>query len=84
MLPWNQKLHIWHVKLALQSVSSIVWQFNIVQELLLDLNLLHVNNLRQEVGVLNELVVNDVLHHLLNRKLWLDTLLTHLISQLQP
>jgi len=45
LLVRNEQVNIWHVEFTLESVTSIVGEFNIVQKLLLKLHLLHINNL---------------------------------------
>lgn len=65
-----------------QSISGVLGQLDVLQLLLLDLFLLHVDDLGQEVMVFECGVVEDVVHLLLDGLVALDLLFPHRVFEL--
>jgi len=71
LLPRNQQVNIWCNNFVFKDITSILGQFNIVKSLILQLDQFHIDDLGQEIHRLNELIIEDVGHLLLDGELGL-------------
>jgi len=71
LLPRNQQVNIWCSNFVFEDITSILGQFNIVKSLILQLDQFHIDDLGQEIHRLNELIIEDVGHLLLDGELGL-------------